>query len=401
MLQVSVGHLITTSPFLAKVLVKRRRAWALHSLSALLLDGRGDCRRDAATALGQLGLSEAVGDLIEVLKVPDVTTNAIWALQKLGDPRAIEALVPLLENQEQYVREAAARALRGFGWQPSSDREKVLECIALGRLADAASYGSIAAPELSARLCDYRKGNDILSLIETNRNLDIVEPLVLAALSPPNQRGFLNGHYDVFKILTRAAKSESSLLSASNGDDAFRQRVIIAVRGFLVADHTWRSSAVVTLDALGWVPKGEYERTLHSIALSRWDDVNLTNSEAESAVMDVFKADNGTSGIGYILQRIATSKVAGDLIPFLTVEIKGEIAFRVLVQILKREASEMPSEHLIAISEVPHYIQMVDHEEGDDHPWYGRSIVSRPEPGSCAELTALAKTELLRRSGRL
>lgn len=83
-------------------------------------------RRDAARQLGRLGDKRAVPVLIEVVqteKFDVVAEIAIEALGRLGDERAIPVLREVYgdASRDQYVRDAAATALRRLGADPRGD----------------------------------------------------------------------------------------------------------------------------------------------------------------------------------------------------------------------------------------------------------------------------------------
>jgi len=58
--------------------------------------------------------------LREALRDEDwlVRRNAAESLARLGDRRAVEDLLPLLEDENDMVRETAEGALSSLGWTP-------------------------------------------------------------------------------------------------------------------------------------------------------------------------------------------------------------------------------------------------------------------------------------------
>jgi len=90
---------------------------ALEPLVDALHDPTDLVREYAARALGRIGDRRAVDPLIEVLK-PErwqfrwQTQSAIWALDKLGDPRAVPALSKIAQNPNEphQLRQAAQAA---------------------------------------------------------------------------------------------------------------------------------------------------------------------------------------------------------------------------------------------------------------------------------------------------
>jgi len=91
----------------------------LSVLISALQDEDDDVRRDATKALGEMGDSRAVEPLIVVLQEDEdegVRAGAAEALGVLGDIRAVEPLIQtLLEDGDRGVRESAAKALGLIG----------------------------------------------------------------------------------------------------------------------------------------------------------------------------------------------------------------------------------------------------------------------------------------------
>ncbi len=75
-------------------------------------------RRDAALSLGKIGTSNEVFTLIQVAKESqqdeELRANAIYALVQIGDANVVSQLIHLLEDQSALVREASAKALGHF-----------------------------------------------------------------------------------------------------------------------------------------------------------------------------------------------------------------------------------------------------------------------------------------------
>jgi protein-S-isoprenylcysteine O-methyltransferase Ste14 len=97
------------------------RCWAAGSLGRLraeeavapltrMLDTPGSARHSAAVALGRIGSTDAVRPLITALDEPSPWTQAavIYALGQLGDERAVDPLLAILEHEdpEVHVRRA-------------------------------------------------------------------------------------------------------------------------------------------------------------------------------------------------------------------------------------------------------------------------------------------------------
>jgi HEAT repeat protein len=90
---------------------------ALLPLIDLLRDASAAVRHHAAHTLGKIGDARAVDALIGVLQDNDeaVVLKTIFVLGQIGDARAIPALVQLLESEQQDVQATLVSALEGFG----------------------------------------------------------------------------------------------------------------------------------------------------------------------------------------------------------------------------------------------------------------------------------------------
>ena len=94
-------------------------------ISILKEDSDRDVRRIAATSLGRIGDNRALGALIESLNDTDsgVQANVINALAVLGNPQAGSEIAPFLRNWE--LGQTTASALEELGWKPESITDQV------------------------------------------------------------------------------------------------------------------------------------------------------------------------------------------------------------------------------------------------------------------------------------
>jgi HEAT repeat protein len=81
----------------------------------LLKDPSADIRGETAVVLGASGVTDATAGIIELLKDKDPRCGekAVYALQRLGGDRAVDALMGILIDgkADTKVRDAAARSL--------------------------------------------------------------------------------------------------------------------------------------------------------------------------------------------------------------------------------------------------------------------------------------------------
>jgi hypothetical protein len=101
----------------AKVLGEIGNPQAVEVLIPILNDSDSDVRWWAAYGLGEIGNSQAVEALITALNHldSDVRDQAVYALGKIGNPQAVEALIPALNDSDSGVRRWAAYALGEIG----------------------------------------------------------------------------------------------------------------------------------------------------------------------------------------------------------------------------------------------------------------------------------------------
>lgn len=96
----------------AKLLGVLNNPKAIDALILTLRDNNKLVRREASTSLSRLG-TEAVNPLIAILDDEDwrVRGAAAWALGNLDDERAIEPLEALLEDESAFVSSGAKNAI--------------------------------------------------------------------------------------------------------------------------------------------------------------------------------------------------------------------------------------------------------------------------------------------------
>ena len=107
---------------------KRHLIWVIDGIAGGTPEGTGplvaalkspvaDVRSQAARALGERTLSDAVKPLVEKLADPEpsVRLQAVIALGRIGHPEAVSAIVPLVASDDDYLAHSARRALKRIG----------------------------------------------------------------------------------------------------------------------------------------------------------------------------------------------------------------------------------------------------------------------------------------------
>ena len=138
----------------------RAKKPAVVPVSALLSDPYYAIRRDAARVLGEIGDSSAVPALLSVFGDPDpeVCVNAIDALARIRDRRALPQMKSALQHPNYGIRLAAARGLTAFDWSPANETEKVQLLLASEQWDDLIHLGKNAIPVLVRALGDEYYG---------------------------------------------------------------------------------------------------------------------------------------------------------------------------------------------------------------------------------------------------
>ena len=229
-------------------------ARAVDPLLAALKDPDYSVRRDAVTALANLG-AKAEAQLISVLGDPnlEVREAAAITLGKIKDPRAIEPLKTVAQDEEPRVREAAWKALAQIGWPPAHTRERVLRAVAFGDFKKAIAEGASAVEPLAEV---FREGDKavresvvlalthigpagieslVLALKDQNRDLRHAVAKVLAVLgwqpAQAAERALLamaTGRYEK-AVAEGAAARDLLIVGAKHKDDWDRQMAITSL----------------------------------------------------------------------------------------------------------------------------------------------------------------------------
>jgi HEAT repeat protein len=127
--------------------------------------------RGAARLAGRLGLAEAAGPLVALLKRPDplLRRAAVEALVRIRNAPALAALQDALEDEDRDVRIAAARGLTTLRYGPARARLEALLDSRLVREADLTekiayfeAYGSVATEGSIATLDRMLNGRRLL-----------------------------------------------------------------------------------------------------------------------------------------------------------------------------------------------------------------------------------------------
>ncbi|MCI0745775.1 MAG: HEAT repeat domain-containing protein [Verrucomicrobia subdivision 3 bacterium] len=134
---------------------------AFREIMEAAQDPEASVRLAVAKALGGCHDRNALPVLFNALRDPiDVVREAaVMSLRKIGDITTIEHVLPSLQDSHPGVRWHAVKTLERFGWQPRSDRERLLRDVAAGDYVNAAQAGLPALEFLEQSMNDTSFSN--------------------------------------------------------------------------------------------------------------------------------------------------------------------------------------------------------------------------------------------------
>jgi len=147
----------------SEALRKYKDERAILPLKEALKDENPAVRNEATIALGEFNDDKSIQILIKALKNkhPRVREGAAKALGEIRDDQAIKPLIPLLKDKHTYVRLAAGEALGTLEWEPQTDEQRAIfcvankdwdQCIALGKLSYQALIGALKGTDLEVSI---------------------------------------------------------------------------------------------------------------------------------------------------------------------------------------------------------------------------------------------------------
>lgn len=172
---------------------RRAMAPAVEPLIAALNDASypDEAALEAVRALGRSADKRAIGPLIALLsnKSPELRARAADSLGELGDPCAVPAIVALLDDGDMSVRDRAVWALGQLAWQPAAaDLQdprtgvRLAAACALAKASDPRALAPLLAalqhesPEIRSRgadgLGDLRDKHSVAALIAALKDRD-------------------------------------------------------------------------------------------------------------------------------------------------------------------------------------------------------------------------------------
>lgn len=188
---------------------------ALEPMRKGLLDPRWYLVRNLAMVLGELKDARAGGPLLGLTGHPDprVRREAVWALGSIGYPKAAEAAIRAMEDEDEGVRLKAVEVLRSLGSKEALERIRSVLSRGAGRSA-AETHIRLRALRAMAELGQEEDVTLIQEMISRKRFFHRVEGEeirreAVLALAGIHRR---TGSSLAFKSLEEAARSDPSPL---------------------------------------------------------------------------------------------------------------------------------------------------------------------------------------------
>jgi HEAT repeat protein len=257
---------------------------AVDPLIEILSDRTSPYRADAAKALGGIGDNHSILPLVAILNDrtvidSDVTTNSIWALGEIKDPRTIEPLITALINNSSYAAEALNKI--DPNWQKSE--------MALNGLSNYIDALKVSASDE----------------VKTLKIIDAISEIGSPAVAP------------LFILLmdkdVHIRKSAATALSGLNWQPTSKMESII----YFIADQKWnelvgigkfsiphlistlkdndqsvRKSAAWALSKLDWKPVTVENELKYLIASQRWGALAIIGGPSSGSLAELLRDED-------------------------------------------------------------------------------------------------------------
>lgn len=221
-------------------------------------DSSGSVHQKVVEALGQIGDARAVEPLIGVLNHRDwhVREAAVEALGKIGNARAINPLMAALNDSDRSVRSSAAQALKPMG-QQLNEQQRIQVAIAGEAWEEVVGFGSAAVQPLIAELDKGYSASAAKALAQIG-DARAVEPVIAKLITALTEAGIVwheayRDHFDEWQhLVTPTTDAWRIVEGTATVIPNFGPRGLEAVAA-LLNDHNWvvRLVAAVTLARVG------------------------------------------------------------------------------------------------------------------------------------------------------
>jgi HEAT repeat protein len=278
----------------------------IDALLSLLNDSKDRTRAEAAKALGKRKRS----------------SSGSRRQTQRARRKVVEALVPLLSDQNRDVRLEAGRSLKALGWGNEGADHRVRLAVATQKWDEVVTLGEAAAEPLIQLLREGDRGEEWLRVIELLGQIGDAraEGPLLEVLQDANQyiREFtmtalarIGTDRATQHLLQefRIQGTPNRYVLASLARDPSPQAIPLLQAVFRAdGDLELRSLAARALEAMGWTPKNTEERIGLQVALGAWDEVVAEGSAAVDVLInEVRRGEN--SEVTHALVRIGNAAV--------------------------------------------------------------------------------------------
>jgi HEAT repeat protein len=228
----------------------------------------------------EVGDSE-VESLISTLRGGSVGArcNAADALGDLGDPRAVEPLIGVLDYAKA-LRDAAAAALVKIG-------DAAVEPVA--GVLFAHSTARIRAAEILGDIGDPRGVEPLITALQIGA--PPVRRRVAAALGKIGDPRAVEPLSTALEDKDRDVRFESAIALGKLGDGRSVESLLAVLRD---GGPETRRRAAEVLEGLGWLPSSAADRVLHAVATERWDRAVAEGEPAVGALIAALRSKSSS-----------------------------------------------------------------------------------------------------------
>ena len=130
---------------------------SVNSLLVALGSNDASIREDAIDALKKFTRPAEISEILKTLhhNNPRVREAIVRILGTLKDPKIVQSLLPLLKDTDAAVRQTTADMLSSTGWQPESDDDKAVLCVARQHWNNCSQYADAAIKPLLLMMHDH------------------------------------------------------------------------------------------------------------------------------------------------------------------------------------------------------------------------------------------------------
>jgi HEAT repeat protein len=286
---------LTLKDLRSKDLSTRDKAFAtatrnsdIEALLHVIEDADQYVRDSAIKALGEIGDVKALPALIK--RLDDANFNnqehAAAALAKIGDDKAVRPLAAMLRDAAKHpqARRAAADALTTLG-------DARVTPLLLDALQGHDTEGRILAFHVVGSLCDARA---VPAAIAALRDADL--NVRLAAAEMLGQLREARAVEPLVDLLKREQRRSRDPIVEALGriSDARAAPALVALLGD--DDDGIREKAADALDAVGWQPSDDTTRASYHLARQSWDDLSRMKAAAVPVLIAHLLDFSGTLG---------------------------------------------------------------------------------------------------------